>query len=175
MKLLVSDYDNTIKPYEKNPNIIEKTVFKKNIESINRFIENGNKFVIATGRNTKSIQDEVKKYGINYDYLIAYNGRVIIDKNNKIIYAKYIDEELSRYLFDSGLLEKYILFDEFESTENKENLIYIRAKLNTYKNVKELINSLRKKYPNIKIDYTYLINVLLIRHDFNKYLGIEKL
>ena len=31
------------------------------------------------------------------------------------------------------------------------------------------------KYPNIKINYTYLLNMLLIRNDFNKCLGIEKL
>lgn len=175
MKLLVSDYDYTIKPYEKSPNLIERIIFKKNIGSINRFIENGNKFVIATGRNTTSIQDEVKKYGINYDYLIAYNGRVIVDKNNKIIYANYIDENLYDYLINSGLIENSILFNEYESTENKNNLIYIKAKLNTYENIKELIKTLKEKYPNIKIDYTYLINMLLIRNNFNKYLGIEKL
>lgn len=175
MKLLVSDYDYTIKPYEKNPNILEKNIFKKNIESINKFQENGNKFVIATGRNTSSIKEETKNFGINYDYLIAYNGRVIVDKNDNLIYANYIDDELLQSLYNSGRIQDYILFDEYESTERKKNLIYIKAKLNTYKNVKELIKFLKMKYPDIKIDYTYLLNMLLIRNNFNKYLGIEKL
>ena len=175
MKLLVSDYDYTIKPYEKNPNILEKNIFKKNIEAINRFQEKGNKFVIATGRNTSSIREETKKFGINYDYLIAYNGRVIVDKNDNLIYANYIDDELLQSLYNSGRIQDYILFDEYESTERKDNLIYIKVKLNTYKNVKELISFLKMKYPNIKINYTYLLNMLLIRNDFNKCLGIEKL
>ena len=84
MKLLVSDYDGTIKPYDKNPNFIEKLIFKENIKSINDFMKN-NKFVIATGRNTKSISDETEKYEIKYDYLISYNGRVIVDNNNNVI------------------------------------------------------------------------------------------
>ena len=175
MKLLVSDYDYTIKPYEKNPNILEKNIFKKNIEAINRFQEKGNKFVIATGRNTSSIREETKKFGINYDYLISYNGRVIVDKDDNLIYANYIDDELLQSLYNSGRIQDYILFDEYESTERKDNLIYIKVKLNTYKNVKELINFLKMKYPNIKINYTYLLNMLLIRNDFNKCLGIEKL
>ena len=30
MKLLISDYDGTIKTYDKNPNMLEKYTFKKN-------------------------------------------------------------------------------------------------------------------------------------------------
>ena len=175
MKLLVSDYDYTIKPYEKNPNILEKNIFKKNIEAINRFQEKGNKFVIATGRNTASIQDEVKKFGINYDYIIGYNGRVIVDKNDNLLYANYLDENLLEELFNNEMISNYISFDEYASTERKNNLIYIKIKLNTYKNIKILIQKLKQKYPNIKINYTYLLNMLLIRNDFNKCLGIEKL
>lgn len=175
MKLLVSDYDYTIKPYEKNPNIIEKSIFKKNIEAINRFIENGNKFVIATGRNTASIKEEVDKYGINYNYLIAYNGRVIIDKSNNLIYANYIDETLIKDLFDNKFIEQFILFDEYQCTTNKDKLIYIRAKINRYQNIRDFIKELKLKYPKIKIDYNNLINMLLIRNEFNKCLGIEML
>ena len=38
MKLLVSDYDGTIKTYDKNPNFLEKYVFKKNIDEIKKAI-----------------------------------------------------------------------------------------------------------------------------------------
>jgi len=94
MKMLISDYDYTIKPFENNPSIYERIVFKKNIDSIKRFIDRDNIFVIATGRTTSSIMDELKKYKINYSYLIAYNGRVIIDRNNKVIYANYLNQDV---------------------------------------------------------------------------------
>ena len=99
MKLLVSDYDGTIKTYDKNPNFVEKIIFRENIKTINNFIKD-NRFVIATGRNTKSIYDETKKYKILYDYLISYNGRVIVDKNNNIINAEYINRDFFNDLFN---------------------------------------------------------------------------
>ena len=175
MKLLISDYDYTIKPYENNPNIIEKNIFRKNIQAINSFVDNGNIFAIATGRNTQSIQEETKKFDIKYDYLIAYNGRVIVDKFGNIIYANYLEREILELFLNSGLVKDFILFNEFASTDKKDNLIYSKLKLKTYQNIREFILEIKEKFPNIKIDYNYIFNTLNIRKNFNKYLGIEEL
>lgn len=82
MRLLATDYDNTLKTNIKN--------FKINLDAINKFMEQGNKFVIITGRSFEQIQPEIIKYNIKYDYLVCNNGLIIFDKNNKIVKCKLL-------------------------------------------------------------------------------------
>ena len=82
--VLFSDYDGTIKTFDKYANYFEKRTFKKNIDAIDKFLGNGNKFIITTKRNTYSILEELEKYKINYSYLTTYNGRVTLDSKNNI-------------------------------------------------------------------------------------------
>ena len=173
MKLLVSDYDGTIKTYDKNPNFIEKNIFRENIKSINDFMKN-NKFVIATGRNTKSIYDETEKYEIKYDYLISYNGRVIVDKNNNVINAEYIDIEFLDELNYVNIKE-LSFYDEFNLNNSGNNPIYIYLTLSNIKEVRNCVAYWREFYPNLKITYNYLFNTIIIRKKYNKLLGINKL
>ena len=77
MKVLVSDYDRTL--YRDDEEI------KLNVESINKFIKNNNIFIIATGRSELDIKTVIKKYNINYNYLIVNHGASII-KNDKCFY-----------------------------------------------------------------------------------------
>lgn len=173
MKLLVSDYDGTIKPYDKNPNFIEKNIFRENIKSINDFMKN-NKFVIATGRNTKSIYDETEKYKIGYDYLISYNGRVIVDKDNNILNAEYIDDDFFTEL-DYVNIKDMSFYDEFNLNNSGNNPIYIYLTLSNIKEVRNCIAYWREFYPNLEITYNYLFNTIIIRKKYNKLLGINKL
>lgn len=171
MKLLVSDYDGTIKTYDKNPNMIERYVFRENIKAINNFCED-NKFVVATGRNIKSIYDETKKHKILYDYLIGYNGRVIVNKDNKIINAEYIDYEFLNEL-DYVNIKDLSLYDEFKLNNNIDKPIYIYLKL--YKDIKDNIIYWKEKYPHLEISYNYIFNTIIIRKKYNKSHGINKL
>ncbi len=83
MKLLVSDYDQTLTVGDIN----------KNIEMISKFVKKNNYFVIATGRNYKSIMNEIKKLEIPYQFLICNDGSIIFDKNNKEIYRNNLGKE----------------------------------------------------------------------------------
>jgi len=85
-KLLVSDYDGTLKSNVKN--------LKLNKEAINKFREHGNLFAISTGRSYNSIKNECNKYDIKYDYLFCNNGRVLFDSNDQILFEKAIDFEI---------------------------------------------------------------------------------
>ena len=173
MKLLVSDYDGTIKTYDNNPSKIEKYIFFKNIKAINDFC-NDNKFVIATGRNTSSIYNETKKYNILYNYLISYNGRVIVDKNKDIINAQYIDNNFLQELNNINI-KKLSLFNEFGEAKSDENLIYIYLTPNSIKSISNNLNEWRNKYPNLEISYDFLFNSISIRKKCNKLLGIKEL
>ena len=65
--IIISDYDGTIKRFYKNPSIIEKIDFKKDINAINNFVKDGNDFVISTNRKTQSIINELDSiYLFNY-------------------------------------------------------------------------------------------------------------
>src|SRR5574344_1034320 len=86
MKLLVSDYDGTLKPDIKNLYL--------NIEAIKRFKEKGNTFMISTGRSFVSIKKEITKYNIPYDFLSCNDGAILFDNNDNILYKNIIEKEL---------------------------------------------------------------------------------
>ena len=54
-KVLVVDYDRTL--------FINNSDMLNNINSINKFRENGNIFIIATGRTYNSLKKEIDKFG----------------------------------------------------------------------------------------------------------------
>jgi len=174
MKLLVSDYDGTIKTFDKNPNLIESYIFKNNIKEINAFVNNDNKFIIATGRNTTSIQKEINKYKILYNYLISYNGRVIVDKDNNILNAEYIDNDFICEL-DNLYMKDLTLYNEYKETNYENKLIYIYVTLGSRKNINDYINYLKDKYPNLEISYNILFNTLIVRRKYNKLMAINEL
>lgn len=173
MKFLISDYDGTIKTYDKSPNIFESYTFIKNIESINAFYKE-NKFAIATGRNTSSIQNEASKYKILYNYLISYNGRVIVDKNNNLLNAQYINKKFIDELNYINI-KNITLYDEYEKIKSKNNLIYIYLTLNNRKDANKYLLEWRELYPDLQIDYNQIFNYIIIRKKYNKVLGIKKL
>lgn len=145
MKLLVSDYDGTFRTNIKN--------LKLNIEAVNKFMEAGNKFAIATARDFNSIKGEIFKYDIKYDYLICNNGLIIFDRKNNIVSKTTIKEEDIKFIYNSFISEEKLcsskLFDlngltcvvrdileigvKFEdkasATKYREYLEYIRANL----------------------------------------------
>ena len=75
MKLFVSDYDMTL--------YINEHIDEKVFEAIKKWRDEGNIFVIATGRNKFSIFEQIEKYNIGFDYLIANNGALIFDAESE--------------------------------------------------------------------------------------------
>ena len=77
-KIVVSDYDKT---FYLNDEDIEN-----NKIAVDEFRKKGNIFVIATGRSYFDLQNKVKLYQFEYDYLLINHGATMIDKNNHVIY-----------------------------------------------------------------------------------------
>lgn len=175
MNLLVSDYDGTIKPYDKNPNIIEKETFKKNIKSINKFIDQGNIFAIATGRSTDSIQEEINNYDIKYNYLLTYNGRTILDNKNNVIFSNQINSNIVNELYKKEYFKELLNYNDFGLTKENKNLVYIKLYLNHFKYIKQALTELRKENLETQIDFDFISNSIIIRNKFNKKMGIEEL
>ena len=92
-KVLVVDYDRTL--------FINNSDMLNNINSINKFRENGNIFIIATGRTYNSLKKEIDKYNIEYDYLILNHGSLVIKKDKSTLFHYKIDKNI--------LIEKFCM------------------------------------------------------------------
>lgn len=94
MKYLACDLDGTL--LREN-----QTISRENLEAIVNFKEAGNKFVISTGRNVDSIYDLFNDYPeIEYDYIVACNGAVVLDNNKDIILNKYIRNDVAQKIIE---------------------------------------------------------------------------
>ena len=76
-KILISDYDQT---FYLNDEDIEK-----NKAAVDKFRNEGNIFVIATGRSYFDFHNKVKKYNLKYDYVIINHGATILDKDDNVL------------------------------------------------------------------------------------------
>ena len=174
--ILFSDYDGTIKGYEKNPNIFEKMIFKRNIKSINNFCSH-NTFVLTTGRTTESILKEVNKYNIHYDYITSFDGRVTLDSNKRIVYEKILEKTILDKIRNILLKHKYkdiYMFNNFGSTSILDNIVVLKIvvyNIDILKYIKDILS----KYRFIDVEYDKIFKVITISYTMNKSMAIKEL
>ncbi len=97
MKLLVTDYDNTLElHYDFTDNI---SILKRNIKAINKFMKK-NLVCIATGRHFDAIYKTLIENNIKFNYLCANNGAELYDGTYNLLYCLPIEEQ------DLGILIK---------------------------------------------------------------------
>lgn len=136
MKLLVSDYDNTLKC-----NILD---LKINIYYLNKFIKDGNIFLLNTGRSYNSIIKEINKYKIPYHYLSCNDGNILFNSNNNILYISSLNN---------------VIYNELIKLKNNYNII-----INT---IKYLNNILEYEIIISKLDKLFLLNLDKIMIKYN--------
>ncbi len=90
MKILVSDFDNTF--FSKD--------YLKNIELVNKFVDAGNVFIIATGRSINNLNYDIQNYHIKYSYLICSDGASIYDNRHNNLYTCNIPENIVNPICD---------------------------------------------------------------------------
>ena len=177
-KMLVSDYDGTLKSDLKNLLI--------NIEAVKKFRNEGNLFTISTGRSYDSIKSECDRYKIEYDFINCLDGSVLYDNNGNLIYANTIHRQdlialaitmpgedivLSADYYDMHGLTNFNKYDI--NSEETTNIVLIHLKLKLFKSLKEYISGFSNSYPDIKFEKFY--NNYLIKNNFNKSMGLQKL
>lgn len=85
MKLLVSDYDGTY--------ATGRIAMALNAKAIRKFMDNGNAFVLSSGRSYRSLAFEAKINDIPYSYLATCDGSMLFDKDgNNLMYNKMPDD-----------------------------------------------------------------------------------
>lgn len=93
MKVIGSDFDGTI--------TTNKVILDSTRKAIKKFRDNGNVFVIVTGRSVPKFKEGIEKYNIDFfDYVICANGSIILDKNLNCIEKKCNESLLSRKYFE---------------------------------------------------------------------------
>ena len=108
-KLICSDLDKTL--------LIDNKIPDFNLEAIQKARDLGVKFVISTGRNIEIISHLLKQLNTENsenEYTICCSGAKIYEnKNKKIIYINYLDNEMVKEAFEFGkkFSEIYIIFD----------------------------------------------------------------
>lgn len=173
-KVLVVDYDRTL--------FINNSDMLNNINSINKFRENGNIFIIATGRTYNSLKKEIDKYNIEYDYLILNHGSLVIKKDKSILFHYKIDKNI---LFNiTNYLSKYkpksVMYSYYTEDTNDINnpdiskiTIVFQKDIETFKKV---MMDIVKKYNNkLNIYFTQNYEIEIISKETNKSRAIDLL
>lgn len=172
MKIIFSDYDGTIKPFFNNPNIFEKITFKKNLSTINKFIDNGNQFVITTGRSTNSILEEIKRYKINFSYLSTYDGRVTFDNNLNLLNSKKISKEvlleLKKIIENEKIVKRATIYDEYGKIYEINEVVLMSIKPKSINELQRILKSLFEYENSISIIPNFLHKEIVVAPKSNK-------
>jgi len=145
MKLLATDYDGTFKSDLKNLYL--------NINAVDKFMNNGNKFALITGRSFVSIKEEIKRYKINYDYLSCNNGLIVFDNKDNIISSTILPIEDIIYINDliqDINIKKLELYNFYDSTTYIENILEIYIKFKSIYGADKFKKYIESIFPNIK-------------------------
>lgn len=145
-KILVSDYDQTL--------YINDEDIEKNKIAVNKFRNQGNIFVIATGRSYDDFIKKKEEYNIEYDYVIINHGATILDKDDNIIFESIMPNEILDNLkldlhienaerhFCCSLLESRVEFEHKDLTK-----VHVKYSNLEYSN--EIQRKLEEKYGNV--------------------------
>lgn len=128
----------------------DKTISKKNREAIQKMLEQGHYFVIATGRSVESGRIVVKELGLTMPgcYMIAFNGAVIYDCSaDRILLKKSVPIEVVQELFEKAkragiYAQTYNNVDVITEKHTKELECYKQRSRMTYKLSENVLDAL---------------------------------
>ena len=83
MKLLAADYDGTL--------AFNETIMPEDIQAIQEWRAKGNLFVVVTGRAKSAIDEQLKKNGIEYDYVVSNCGSLVYNPQHKLLQTLHLD------------------------------------------------------------------------------------
>lgn len=124
MYLIACDFDGTLK--------INDQVNPKDIEAIKLFRQQGNKFVVCTGRTINSVYHQLLKYEIPFDYIIGVNGAITINPDYDIVFSHNFTTDV----FEG--IQKAISKFDVKNYQISNGFDYINIEGNGQVNVKEI-------------------------------------
>lgn len=145
MKVIVSDFDGTL--FDDN--------FNNNIEAVNDFVEKGNMFIIATGRNITSLKNELENIKLKYSFLICNDGGAIYDAEGNLLAYKQINPELVPQIYNyldhqrKAVTEVFIDMGGEYSIDTNDKCITLIAKIKDRSKAEKILATLQANMPEI--------------------------
>ena len=134
-KIIFSDLDKTL--------IIDNHIPDFNLKAIKKARELGVKFVISTGRDFALVTSLLKELDIlnaENEFTVCCSGSKIYEnKDNKLIYLKYLKDDIVEEIFEFGknYPDIFIIFDTLEGVYiYNDKKIDIKHEFGTYKYTK---------------------------------------
>ena len=164
-KILISDFDKTL----------FTNAYEENIKAIKKFRQEGNIFVIATGRPLCFLVPDLQE--LEVDYYICNDGTTIFDKNFNILHSEVIDKEIIIKIKEE--FEKNDYLEEWYINEPRKISKNIDGELNGIIgkfNIKssELVKKINENFEDLyAYNSTKWINV--VKRGVSKKFGILKL
>ena len=150
MNLIITDFDGTF--FDNN--------YLENIKFIESIKDNYD-FVIATGRNFKSLKNDLK---IECKYYICNDGGYILDSNEKLIYNNYINDDVIKTVYNRmkelNYEEYFFDYINYFDTEINKNINKLSIKIrdnNALKDMKYMLKDLDGIYGYLSNNW---INIL---------------
>lgn len=187
MNLIISDFDGTF--YDNN--------YEENIKFIESIKSNYN-FIIATGRNYKSLKEDLKT---NCKYYICNDGGYILNEKEEVIYKKYMNfnelkiifERIEELKYEDFFIDYINFFDKNINDNASKVSIKIRDN-NAYQDMLYIIKDLKHTYAYLSenwinilpresskenaieylLDITNYENIYVIGNDINDYKMLKK-
>ncbi|MDD2435300.1 MAG: HAD-IIB family hydrolase [Bacilli bacterium] len=169
MKIIISDFDLTFFTDE----------YLENIKLINEFVNRGNMFIIATGRNITHLEKDIKGFNIDYAYLICNDGGIAFDSQGNCVYRKDIGETIVKPIFEMLKNDSNNIITFIDNATNYVNDPNAKANaiISQYRDIEKadvMLNNIISKYPSV---HGYLSQnwINLTHESVNKATGIKAL
>lgn len=145
-KLLASDIDGTL--------LLNKKIHHKSIENIDRFKNDGNLFILSTGRALCELDSIINEYKLDVDAYVLCNGAFILDKSLNIIEDFKIDYDIvykiSKYVLSTNNFTLSVL-DGYKSYLIKSKSILKARNLFNLNSLKKIYKMLINKSSNLEL------------------------
>ena len=169
-KILFADLDHTLL-------CDDKSISEKNRAAIQKMLERGHYFVLATGRPVESGRIVAKDLGLTSPgcYMIAFNGAVVYDcAADRVLYKSALPIEVAQEIFDrahkAGIYaQTYNTVDIVTKRHTKELDYYVERSHMTYKltrRISDCLDSEPQKVILIHLEDDEKLNVV-----FNDYMN----
>lgn len=166
MKILASDFDGTL--------YINGAVSADDLSAVARWRAAGNLFCIVTGRGP-NIKREMDLLGVEMDYLVCFNGALILDTTGRTVYRKTaaasLINDLEQLAYACGAQE---CFSE-SAQEMADGFGQFSARMDTDENARIYTERVNSDYAGVLTGYQNGCHADIVRAGISKATGVEEL
>lgn len=166
MKIIASDFDGTL--------YIDGTVSEADLRAVSQWRAAGHLFCIVTGRGP-GIKQEIDRVGPELDYLVCFNGALILDAAGAMVYRQTAPASLIHALeqlaYACGAQE---CFSE-SAQEMADGFGQFSARMDTDENARIYTERVNSDYAGVLTGYQNGCHADIVRAGISKATGVAEL